>query len=70
MLSTLLAAVLSLTPATVDATPVVDNNTVTSQEVGSSRGKVRIDYKEIGSSRGKVRIEYKKTGSSRGKVRI
>lgn len=70
MLSTIFAAALSLTSAQVEAVPATDEKTISTQEVGSSRGKVRIEYKQVGSSRGKVRIEYKQVGSSRGKVRI
>ena len=58
LLNTIMAAALSLLP--VENTQVVESNNLVIQEVGSSKGKVR-----IGSSKGKVRI-----GSSKGKVRI
>lgn len=70
MLSTIFAAALSLTAAPVEATPTVDNTSITSQEVGKTRGKVRVDYKRAGKTRGKVRVEHKRVGKTRGKVRV
>lgn len=70
MLSTIFAAALSLTAAPVETAPVMDNTSITSQEIGSKRGKVRVDYQRIGTKRGKVRVDYKRTGTKRGKVRV
>lgn len=70
MLSTLFAAALSLTSAPVEAVPAMDAKTMSTQEVGAKRGKVRVNHERVGAKRGKVRVNHERVGAKRGKVRI